>query len=108
MKRLHLQIIYGLLWMLTAGLFLINTGTFRQIAGVSGQAVAIARFMILFGPVFFILYLLTAFLFDVREKTVTAAHFRAFLHRRRLLVGLFIFSMILFVFLTFYGVSFKR
>ncbi len=108
MKRFHLQIVYSLLWMLTTGLFLISTDTFRQIAGVSGQAGAIARFMILFGPAFFILYLLTAFLFDVREETVTTAQFRAFLYRRRLLVGLFLFSMILFVFLTFYGVSFKR
>jgi len=108
MKRLHLQIIYSLLWMLTTGLFLINAGHFRQMADSIGQAGAIARFMMLFGPAFFILYLLTAFLFDVREETVTAAHFRVFLYRRRLPIGLLLFSMILFVILTFYGVSFKR
>ncbi len=108
MKRLHLRIIYALLWVLTAGIFLINAGHFRQVAGNIGQAGAIARFMIFFGPAFFMLYLLTAFLFDVRQDVVTTAHFRAFLYRRRLPIGLLLFSMILFVLLTFYGVSFKR
>jgi hypothetical protein len=108
MKRLHLKIIYGLLWVLTTGLFLFNAGHFRQIAGSIGQAGAIAWFMFFFGPTFFILYLLTAFLFDIREEMVTVAHFRAFFYRRRLLIGLLVFSMILFVLLTFYGVSFKR
>jgi hypothetical protein len=108
MKRSHLKIVYGLLWVLTAGLFLIVSGAFRQIAGSIGQAGAIAWFMLLFGPAFFILYLLTAFLFDVREETVTPAQFRAFVYRRRLLVGLFVFSLIVFVLLSFYGVSFKR
>jgi len=108
MKRLHLRIIYGLLWVLTTGLFLINTGHFRQIADSIGQAGAIAWFMIFFGPAFFALYLLTAFLFDVRQDVITTAHFKAFLYRRRLPIGLLVFSMILFVLLTFYGVSFQR
>ena len=108
MKRLQLQIIYGLLWVLTTGLFLINAGHFRQMADSIGQAGAIAWFMILFGPAFFILYLLTAFLFDVRQAFITTAHFKAFLYRRRLPIGLLLFSMILFVILAFYGVSFKR
>ncbi|MDO9559502.1 MAG: hypothetical protein Q7I89_07420 [Syntrophales bacterium] len=108
MKRLHLRIIYALLWLLTTGLFIINTGYFRQIADSIGQAGAIAWFMMLFGPAFFALYLLTAFLFDVRQDVVTTAHFRAFLYRRRLLIGLLLFSMILLVILVSYGVSFKR
>ena len=108
MKRSHLKIIYGMLWVLTTGLFLVFAGAFRQIAGVSGQAWAITRFMLLFGPAFFILYLLTAFLFDVREETMTIAHFRAFFYRRRLLVGMFVFSLFVFVLLNFYGVSFNR
>lgn len=108
MKRSDLKIIYGFIWILTAGLFLINIGTFRQIAGTGGQAEAIAWFMFLFGPAFFVLYLLSAFLFDVRQTIITTAHFKAFLHRRRLPIGLLLFSMILFVVLAFYGVSFKR
>jgi hypothetical protein len=108
MKRSRLKLIYGLLWVLTTALFLILSGVFRQVAGASGQAVAIARFMLLFGPVFFVLYLLTAFLFDVREETLTMRHFRTFLYRRRLPVGLFVFSLVVFVLLSFYGVSFKR
>lgn len=108
MKRSRLKLIYGLLWVLTTGLFLVVGGAFREVAGASGQAVAIARFMLLFGPPFFVLYLLTAFLFDVREETVTVEHFRTFLYRRRLPVGLFVFSLIVFVLLSFYGVSFKR
>jgi FtsH-binding integral membrane protein len=108
MKRSHLKIGYAVLWILTTGLFLLVTGAFRQISGSIGQAGAIAWFTLLFGPLFFVLYLLTAFLFDVRDETVTAAQFRAFLHRRRLLVGLFVFSLIVFVLLSFYGVSFKR
>lgn len=108
MKRLHLLILYALLWVLTTGLFIINAGHFRQIAASIGQAGAIAWFMVLFGPAFFALYLLTAFLFDVRQDVVTAAHFKAFLYRRRLPIGLLLFSMLLFVILAFYGVSFKR
>jgi len=108
MKRLHLQIIYGLLWVLTTGFFLINADFFRQIAGSMGQAGAIAWFMTFFGPAFFILYLLTAFLFDIKEETLTGNHVKTFLYRRRLPIGLFLFSIILFVILTFYGVSFKR
>lgn len=108
MKRSRLKLIYGLLWVLTTGLFLVVGGAFREVAGASGQAVAIARFMLLFGPPFFVLYLLTAFLFDVREEIVTVEHFRTFLYRRRLPVGLFVFSLIVFVLLSFYGVSFKR
>ncbi len=108
MKRLHLQIIYGLLWVLTTGFFLINADFFRQIAGSMGQAGAIAWFMTFFGPAFFILYLLTAFLFDIKEETLTENHVKTFLYRRRLPIGLFLFSIILFVILTFYGVSFKR
>lgn len=108
MKRLHLRIIYALLWVLTTGLFIINVGHFRQIADRIGQAGAIAWFMVFFGPAFFALYLLTAFLFDVRQDVVTAAHVKTFLYRRRLPIGLLLFSMIIFVILTFYGVSFKR
>ena len=108
MKRLHLQIIYGLLWVLTTGFFLINAEFFRQIAESMGQAGAIAWFMTFFGPAFFILYLLTAFLFDIKEETLTENHVKTFLYRRRLPIGLFLFSIILFVILTFYGVSFKR
>jgi hypothetical protein len=108
MKRSRLKMFYGLLWVLTTGLFVMVTGIFRQIAGNIGQAWAIAWFMLLFGPVFFTLYLLTAFLFDVRDETVTPAQFRAFLHRRRLPVGLFLLSLIVFVLLSFYGVSFQR
>jgi hypothetical protein len=108
MKRPHLRIIYGLQWVLTTSLFIINAGHFRRMADSIGQAGAVAWFMIFFGPAFFILYLLTAFLFDVRQDIVTIAHFKAFLYRRRLPVGLLLFSMILFVLLTFYGVSFKR
>jgi hypothetical protein len=108
MKRLHLRIMYGLLWVLTTSLFIINAGHFRRIAESIGQAGAIAWFMVLFGPAFFALYLLTAFLFDVRQNVITTAHFKAFLYRRRLPIGLLLFSMILFVLLTFYGVSFER
>jgi hypothetical protein len=108
MKRLHLRIIYALLWLLTTGIFLNHAGHFRQIAGNIGQAGAIAWFMVFFGPAFFALYLLTAFLFDVRQDVVTTAHVKAFLYRRRLPIGLLLFSMILFVILTFYGVSFER
>jgi hypothetical protein len=64
--------------------------------------------MILLGPFFFALYLLTAFLFDTREGSITSDQFKTFLQRRRTLIGLFVFSMILFVLLTFYGVSFKK
>lgn len=108
MKRSRLVIIYAVLWILTAGLFLVAADTFRQIAGSDGQAGAIARFMMLFGPAFFILYLLTGFLFDVREENITLTLFRSFLYRRRLLIVLIVFSMILFVLLAFYGVSFER
>jgi hypothetical protein len=108
MKRLHLQIIYGLLWILTIGILLLNADFFRHLAVLSGQARAIAWFMILLGPFFFTLYLLTAFLFDTREGSITSDQFKTFLQRRRTLIGLFVFSMILFVLLTFYGVSFKK
>jgi hypothetical protein len=108
MKRLHLQIIYGLLWILTMGILLLNADFLRHLAVLSGQDSAIAWFMILFGPFFFALYLLTAFLFDTREGSITSDQFKTFLQRRRTLIGLFVFSMILFVLLTFYGVSFKK
>ena len=108
MKRLHLQIIYGLLWILTMGILLLNIDFFRHLAVLSGQARAIEWFMILLGPFFFALYLLTAFLFDTREGSITSDQFKTFLQRRRTLIGLFVFSMILFVLLTFYGVSFKK
>ncbi len=108
MKRLHLQIIYGLFWILTIGILLLNADFFRHLAVLSGQARAIEWFMILLGPFFFALYLLTAFLFDTREGSITRDQFKTFLQRRRTLIGLFVFSMILFVLLTFYGVSFKK
>lgn len=108
MKRLHLQIIYGLLWILTMGILLLNADFLRHLAVLSGQARAIEWFMILLGPFFFALYLLTAFLFDTREGSITRDQFKTFLQRRRTLIGLFVFSMILFVLLTFYGVSFKK
>ncbi len=108
MKRSHLLILYGLLWLLTVGLFLLNADFFRQLALGTGQAGAIAWFISLFGPFFFALYLLTAFLFDVRKDDITWVRFKAFLHQRRMLLGLFLFSMVMFVLLTFYGVSFKR
>jgi len=107
MRRLHLFIIYGLLWILTIGNLLLNADFFRHQAGAVGQAGAIAWFMILFGPFFLVLYLLTAFLFDTREEDITQDLLRAFLYRRRMLIGLFIFSMVMFVLLTFYGVSYK-
>ena len=108
MKRLHLQIIYGQLWILTMGILLLIADFLSHLAVLSGQARAIAWFMILLGPFFFTLYLLTAFLFDTREGSITSDQFKTFLQRRRTLIGLFVFSMILFVLLTFYGVSFKK
>jgi len=104
MKRLHLQIIYGLLWILTSGFFLINADYFRQLAVSVGQAMAIARFMIFFGPAFFVLYLTTAFLFDVKDEILTGAHLKSFLSRRRLPIGLFLFALVVFVLLTFSGI----
>ena len=108
MKRSHLLILYGALWVLTIGLLLLNADFFRQLAVRNGQAGAIAWFMSLFGPFFFGLYLLTAFLFDVRKDDITWHRFKAFLYQRRMLLALFLFSMVMFVLLTFYGVSFRR
>ena len=108
MKRSHLLILYGLFWVLTIGLLLLNADFFRHLAVRKGQAGAIAWFMSLFGPLFFGLYLLTAFLFDVRKDDITWGRLKAFLYQRRMMLGLFLFSMVMFVLLTFYGVSYKR
>lgn len=108
MKRLHLRIAYSLLWVMTTGLFLIFTGRFRELAGDLGQGGAIAWFMLLFGPAFVLLYLMTAFLFDVRQDTITKMHITSFLYQRRVPIGLLVFSMILFVLFAFYGAPLKR
>jgi hypothetical protein len=108
MKRPHLLILYGLLWVLTIGLLMLNADFFRQLASLQGQGLAIAWFMILLGPFFFALYLLTAFLFDTRKEDITGNSLKLFLYRRRMLLVLFLFSMVMFVLLTFYGVSYKR
>ncbi len=108
MKRSHLLILYGLLWVLTIGLLLLNADSFRLLAVREGQAQAIAWFMSLLGPFFFALYLLTAFLFDARKDEITWGRLKAFLYQRRMLLGLFLFAMVMFVLLTFYGVSFQR
>jgi hypothetical protein len=108
MKRRHLFILYALFWIVALGLILMNADFFRHLAMSVGQATAIALFMAVFGPFFLILYILTGFFFDVRDEDVTMAQLRQYLRRRSILIVLFLFSMTLFVALTFYGVSFQR
>ena len=50
MKRSHLLILYGALWVLTIGLLLLNADFFRQLAVRQGQAGAIAWFMSCLDP----------------------------------------------------------
>lgn len=108
MKRLHLRVAYALLWVLTTGLFILTLDHYRQIAVDSGQSLAIARFMLVFGPAFLALYILTTFLLEIRLETITIRHFKDFLYSRRVPIGLMLFCMILFVLLAFHGVSFRR
>jgi hypothetical protein len=65
------------------------------------RGIAVMWFMILYSPPFLVLYMMTVFLIDGRDKILNPLHFKVFLHKRRMSISLFVLAMVAFVVLNF-------
>ena len=94
--------IYVVLWLVVVGmiLFRFNPVFPSAWAASAGHGAAVAGFMVFFGPLFFVLYLMTGFLIDVREPCFTLAHVNGYVRKRRNFIGLFLLVLVLFVLLN--------
>lgn len=102
MKRRDYLIIYAVLWMVAIGLILFRFNPFFPSgwAASSSHGAAVTGFMIFYGPFFFILYLMTGFLIEVRDPFLTVDQATGYVRKRRRIIGLFLLALVLFVLLN--------
>ncbi len=93
MKRRQLYILYGGLWFLLG--FLLLSSLPKELAHHwAGQGSLVFPLLLIYGAPVLILYLISAFLFDVREEILTRDMFLTFLRRRRMLITAFVFAIV--------------
>ncbi len=93
MKRRQLYIVYGGLWLLLG--FLLLSSLPKELAHQwAGQGSLVLPLLIIYGAPVLVLYLISAFLFDVREEILTRKLLLTFLRRRRILITAFVFAII--------------
>ncbi|MEI7636819.1 MAG: hypothetical protein WCJ37_05895 [Syntrophus sp. (in: bacteria)] len=98
MKRQHLYIVYIGLWILLFMVLLSSPAKqlFHQWAGKGALVYAL---LFIYGLPVFLLYLLSAFLFDVRAEVIRKEDLFSFLVRRRMLITMNLFVIIAIVLL---------
>jgi MFS family permease len=98
MKRHHLYIVYIGLWMCLLAL-LLSVPAKQLVHQWAGRgSLGQALFLIYALPVS-LLYLLSAFLFDIREDVLHREHIISFLGRRRMLILMFMLVIIALILL---------
>jgi MFS family permease len=98
MKRKHLYILYIGLWICLFALTL--SVPVKQFANeLAGRGSLVQALLFIYGVPVSLLYLLTAFLFDVRAEVIRKEHIISFLGRRRMLIMMFLFVIIALILL---------
>jgi len=93
MKRQHLYIVYTCLWICLL-MLLFSPAAKQLINQWAGKALPVYILLFIYGIPVFLLYLLTAFLFDVRTEVIGKEHLLPFLVRRRMLIAMYLFAII--------------
>lgn len=94
--------IYAVLWAVVIGLILFRFNPAIHVLPTlsSSHGTSVMGFMIFYGPLFFILYLMTGFIIEVREQYVSLNQLKGYLRKRRISTMLFLSGLILFVLLN--------
>ncbi|MCX5826861.1 MAG: hypothetical protein NTV58_02530 [Deltaproteobacteria bacterium] len=98
MKRQHLYIVYIGLWICL--LMLLLSPPAKQLVNQwAGKGSLVQALLFIYGIPVSLLYLLSAFLFDVRADVIRKEHIISFLGRRRMLIMMFLFAIIALILL---------
>lgn len=98
MKRQHLYIVYIGLWIFL--LMLLLSPPAKQLVNQwAGKGSLVQALLFIYGIPVSLLYLLSAFLFDVRADVIRKEHIISFLGRRRMLIMMFLFAIIALILL---------
>lgn len=98
MKRRHLFIVYIGLWICLLALLL--TAPAKQFLNQwAGQGSLLQALLVIYGIPVSLLYLLSAFLFDVRGEVIRQEDLISFLGRRKMLIIMFLFVIIALILL---------
>jgi hypothetical protein len=98
MKRQHLYIVYISLWICLFAL-LLSTAAKQFVNQLAGKGSLVQALLFIYGIPVSLLYLLSAFLFDVRGDVIRKEDIISFLGRRRMLIMMFLFVIIALVLL---------
>jgi hypothetical protein len=98
MKRQHLYIVYIGLWMCLLAL-LLSTPVKQLVNQWAGRGSLVQALLFIYGIPVSLLYLLSAFLFDVRAEVIRKEDIISFLGRRRMLIIMFMFVIIALILL---------
>lgn len=93
MKRQHLYIVYIGLWICLLAL-LLSAPAKQLVNQWAGRGSLVQALLFIYGIPVSLLYLLSAFLFDVRADVIHKEHIISFLGRRRMMIIMFIFVII--------------
>jgi hypothetical protein len=93
MKRKHLYILYIGLWICLFTLIL-SAPIKRFVNELAGRGSLIQALLFIYGVPVSLLYLLSAFLFDVRAEVISKEQILSFFERRRMLIMMFLFVII--------------
>jgi hypothetical protein len=98
MKRQHLYIVYIGLWICL--LMLLLSAPVKQLVNQwAGKGALVYALFFIYGLPIFLLYLLSAFLFDVRAEMIRKEDIISFLVRRRMLITMNLFVIIALILL---------
>jgi len=99
MKRRHLYIVYIGLWMCLF-MVLLSSPAKQLVHQWAGKGGLFSALLFIYGLPVFLLYLLSAFLFDVRGEVIRKEDLISFLIRRRMLITMNLFVIIALILLV--------
>ncbi len=99
MKRQHLYIVYIGLW-ICLFVVLLSSPAKQLVHQLAGKGALVYTLFFIYGLPVFLLYLLSAFLFDVRAELILKEDLISFLVRRRMLITMNLFVIIALILLV--------
>lgn len=98
MKRQHLYIVYIGLWICL--LMLLSSSPAKQLVNQgAGRGSLVQALLFIYGIPVFLLYLISAFLFDVRAEVIRKEDISSFLGRRTMRIIMFLFVILAIILL---------
>jgi len=93
MKRQRLYIVYIGLWIYLF-MVLLSPPVKQLVHQWTGRGALVYALLFIYGLPVFVLYMLTAFLFDVRAEVIRKEDLMSFLVRRRMMITMNLFAII--------------